>query len=58
MKLEEFVEARIVPVEEVSEQIASFIRSNRTFSESTRIRMECVQEAEANGLVTRYLDKL
>lgn len=58
VELEEFVEARTVPVEEVSEQIANLIRSSRTFSESTRIRLECVQEAEAKGLVTRYLDRL
>lgn len=58
VKLEEFVEARTVPMEEVSEQIANLIRSNRTFTESTRIRLECVQEFEAQGLITRYLDKL
>lgn len=58
VKLEEFVEARTVPVEEVSERIAELIRGNRTFNESTLIRMECVQEFDEKGMITRYLEKL
>jgi len=58
VKLEEFVEARTVPVEEVSERIAELIRGSRTFNESTLIRMECVQEFDAKGMITRYLEKL
>lgn len=58
VKLEEFVEARTVPVEEVSEKIASLIRGNRTFNESTLIRMECVKEFDEKGMITRYLEKL
>ncbi|MEL7608198.1 MAG: SurA N-terminal domain-containing protein [Bacillota bacterium] len=53
--LAEKVQARTVPIEEVRDAIAAEIQSSRTFSEATKIRLQCVAEAKE---IVRYLDKL
>lgn len=51
----EKVQARTVPVAQVRDMIASEIQSSRTFSEATKIRLQCVAEAKE---IVRHLDKL
>lgn len=53
--LVEKIKARTVPLDEVRDAIAQEIQSSRTFSEATKIRLQCVAEAKE---IVRYLDKL